>query len=293
LDVGTQSTVETIINCPFTQHNSVDDYISYQNCNAKKVCDWASMYKYFEVEYSKKSLEGSVACKNWMEEWIFTVPGEQRFEDMENTFCPCLEYLKGTGSEDVSILDCIPITFHQLTMVELYDQICYDPIVANKDCLNYISYGSIRLAAVNYTAASMCWGAVELAAGIESLSLNLFTLICDCVVPLKDDDYYYEETTIYALECMKLYYEDFAITECPGYNNSEISDDESSDDESSDAETDSLDAEVFLITTGDFGTMSLSSKSVWKATSIIEISVSAILVTTAFFLQRRKSRLNL
>merc|ERR1719419_508645 len=128
----------------------------------------------------KKSLEGSVACKTWMEDWIFTVPGEQRFEDMSDTFCPCLEYLRATGYQDDSILDCVPITFHQLTMVEMYDQICYDAKIANAQCLNYISYGSIRLANTNYTAGSLCWGAVELAIGLE-LSENLLTLMCNCL----------------------------------------------------------------------------------------------------------------
>merc|ERR1719419_1757376 len=108
-----------------------------------------------------------------MEEWIFTVPGEQRFEDMSDSFCPCLSYLRGTGNEDDSILDCVPITFHQLSMVESYDQICFDAKVANTECLNFVSYASIRLANTNYTAASICWGAVDLASGLDTITDNL------------------------------------------------------------------------------------------------------------------------
>jgi len=275
LDVGVQSTTETIINCPFTQHNSVDDYISYENCVTKKICDWESIYTYFEVEYSKKNLEGSVACKDWMEEWIFTIPGEQRFEDMGDSFCPCLDYLKGTGFEDYSVLNCIPITFHQLTMVEIYDQICYDPKIANVECFNYVSYASIRLGSWNYTAASLCWGAVELASGLDVLTRNLQTLICDCVVATKDDGYSYEQPTLYALQCLYTRYENFHISSCPNYVDGEA--------------TNMI---VSQPVSSTFDSVSSNSESVWKTAAIVEFSASAILATTAFFLQRRKSNLN-
>jgi len=275
VDVGVQSTIATIINCPFTKHNSVNDYISYENCGARKICEWDIMYRYFEVEYSKKSLEGSVACKNWMEEWVFSVPGEQRFEEMSDTFCPCLDYLKVTGDE--SILDCIPVTFHQLTMVEVYDQICFDVKIANLECLNYISYGSIRLANTNYTAGSLCWGAVELASGLDSISDNLLTLMCDCLVPVYDDDYDYGDTTMEAIKCLLDYYRDFELGMCPNYD---------------DRGTVHVSPKL-LPTVKSFNTVSLGSESVWKQTAIIEIPVCLILVTTAFFLQRRKSKLNM
>jgi len=156
MDVGNQASTETIVNCPFTQHTASSDYISYDNCGGGKVCDWQAMYSYFEIEFAQIYLEGSVICKKWMEEWIFTVPGEQRFEYMATSFCPCLGALKGTGYDLDSILDCIPVTFHQLTMRDKYEQICYDPYITNVACLNSIAYASIELAVSNYTAAAMC-----------------------------------------------------------------------------------------------------------------------------------------
>jgi hypothetical protein len=39
LDLGSMSTTETIVNCPFTQHTSTNDYISVVNCAAGNICD--------------------------------------------------------------------------------------------------------------------------------------------------------------------------------------------------------------------------------------------------------------
>jgi len=287
LDIGNYETSETILTCPFTQHTSSSDMISHDNCGFGRICDWESMYVWFEKVYSKVNLDGAVTCKAWMEDWIFTVPGEQRFEFMEDTFCPCLDYLKGTGEDFENILDCIPVTFHQLSMLDLYNQICYDPLVTNHACLNFIGYGAIRLGSVNYTAASLCYGAVELASSLYTMNDNLQTLMCDCAIPLYDN-VDLDEPIVRAIECVTEYFT-FDVTDCPDYGGDATDNKKDMDIEhAQDATTNTIDN----VKVGFFSTISFNSLSSWEIITIIEISFCVLLSISAIYLQTRKTKLN-
>jgi len=37
-DIGTLTTIQAIVTCPFTKHTSVNDYISFENCASDKIC---------------------------------------------------------------------------------------------------------------------------------------------------------------------------------------------------------------------------------------------------------------
>lgn len=280
-DIGSLHTSQTILTCSFKKHTSRDEYICYENCVSDKVCDWAEMYRYFEEELAFINLRSSVLCKNWMENWIFTIPGEQRFENMDDTFCPCLDALKNIGYGFDSILDCIPVTFHQLTMLDLYNQICYDPLMLNSRCMNSIGYIAIQLGETNYTAASSCYSAIELASSQNTLSDNLEDIMCDCFVPLyssiKVDHHFLE-----AVNCVG---DDFAINicDCPDYNGTEC----------------------FVIGGENSGAISThikgltlstsrwkTSTSTWKTLTFLEIPLVCSFSILAYVLQRRKSRKN-
>jgi len=206
LSIGTPSTIETIVNCPFTQHSAKSDYISWVNCKDEKLCEWKSMYKYLEEEYSQIDLEGSVTCKNWVEAWIFTTPDDkQLLEDMTDSFCPCMETLRGHCDGCDWVLNCAPITFHQLTMLEAFDRLCNDDKLENRDCINEIGYVAIELGTLNFTAASMCYSAMDLGSSLSNLTDNLQDLMCGCLGPaytlLQDDDYQHENF-LNALSCI-------------------------------------------------------------------------------------------
>jgi len=281
MDVGNALTTATIVTCPFTQHTSTDDYISYENCGSGKICDWEAMYSWFETEYSQINLEGSVACKDWMEAWIFTIPGEQRFEWMTDTFCPCLSYLKGTAHDLDNVMDCIPVTFHQLSMKTIYEQLCYDPLVSNFECLNYINYGTIMLGSENYTAAALCYGAIELASSLDTITDNLGDLMCDCAVPLYENNFESEPMVVKALDCVTTYF-DFDVESCPAY-----------DSGSSDA-GDSIeeDNNVMNGKHGSFSTSLFSGTTTWETITIVEIPISIVLIGSAYYLRERKAKLN-
>jgi len=281
MDIGNAQTIETIVTCPFTQHTSDSDYISYENCGADKICDWQGMYTWFETDYSQINLEGSVACKDWMEAWIFTVPGEQRFEYMQDSFCPCLTYLKGTGHDLDNILDCIPVTFHQLSMKTIYEELCYDPLVSNFECLNYINYGAIMLGYENYTAAALCYAAVELASSLDTITDNLGTLMCECAVPIFNGGYEADNMVIKALACVTTYFP-FDVESCPEYDSG------SSDD--ADYREDSYSGKGHY--EGSFSSNSVfSDASTWEIVTIVEIPFSIILMGLAYYLRERKKKL--
>jgi len=284
MDIGNFHSTSTIVTCPFTQHTSKSDMISYDNCGSRKICDWESMYIWFEKVFSKVNLDGSVACKDWMEAWIFTIPGEQRFEFMEDTFCPCLDYLKAVGEDYQTILDCIPVTFHQLTMLDLYNEICYDPLIQNVDCLNFIGYSAIQLGAKNYTAASLCYGAVELSSSLDSMTDNLHTLSCDCIVPLYNDNYTLGDTMLSALDCVNEYFT-FEITSCENYDKNTIDyvDRYESDE--------SHKRSAGVVSGSSFSTSLLSTSTSWETVTIIETPLSVVLFMSAIYLQRRKMKL--
>jgi len=279
MDIGNEATTKTIVTCPFTQHTSINDLISWDNCGGGKICDWEGMYNFFETEYSKINLDGSVACKDWMEKWIFTVPGEQRFEYMTGSFCPCMDYLKGSGPDYDAILDCIPVTFHQLSMRDLYEQLCYDPVVYNHECLNCIGYGAIKLGVVNYTAASLCYSAIEIASGLDNIDPNLNTLMCDCMVPLYDDDFDMGEVTIDAVSCVNEYF-NFNVEDCPAYT-------DDSDDSTTTAKV------KFPVQSSFSSTWFSSTSASWKTVTIIELPFSILLLVSACYLQSRKTKLNM
>jgi len=290
MDVGTESTIETIVNCPFTQHTATSDFISYDNCGGGKVCDWEAMYTWFELDYAQINLDGSIICKDWMEQWIFTEPGEQRFEYMADSFCPCLGTLKGTGYDHDSILDCIPVTFHQLTMLDLYEQICYDTYVANVDCLNYMAYGTIELAVQNYTAAALCWAAVELSGGLDDISDNLMTLMCDCLVPMYSVNYTLDDTTGDGLTCVYGEF-DLDVSTCPNYAGESLNEDGSMGDFMTVSAATSIEEHPERY--GTFDSSSSSVESAWRTAAIIEIPICAILALSAFFLHRWKIKISM
>jgi len=274
-DIGSRGTTQTIVTCPFKRHTAVNDYISYENCVSNKVCDWLEMYRYFEEELSFTDLEASAMCKDWMESWIFTVPGEQRFEEMDSTFCPCLDRLKGTGEELETILNCIPVTFHQLTMLELYNQICYDPLVGNADCLQSIGYVAVQLAVTNYTAASSCYSAIELSSSLTTLSDNLKDLMCDCIVPLYSSAIPIDKTVADAVACVG---DEFALNvcDCPNYIGRTCHTIPSSISYNVEVEFDSY----------------VHTSKPWTLFALIEITLFCSFSILAYFLRRRKRRIN-
>jgi len=288
-DIGTTSTTETIVNCPFTQHTATSDYISYENCVAGKVCKWSEMYRYFEEDFSFIDLESSVSCKKWMESWVFTIPGEQRFEEMDDSFCPCLDALKAFGSGLDSILDCIPVTFHQLTMLDLYDQICYDPLVPNHECLNYIGYVAIQLGQENYTAGSSCYSAIDLASVLTSQSDNLKDLMCDCLVPLFSSSVPFDDSVFNALSCVG---DEFSmdLCECQDYKGDDcFAIPYVKENKAYGRPYRTVSTSTMVTTT--FSTSSTSESS-WKIVSLVEIPLFGSFSLLAFFLRRRKQRIN-
>jgi len=270
-DIGSLSTTQTIVTCPFKKHTAVNDYISYENCVTNKICDWLEMYRYFEEELAFIDLETSAICKDWMESWTFTVPGEQRFEEMDSTFCPCLDRLKGLRLELDSILNCIPVTFHQLTMLELYNQICYDPLIANTDCLQGIGYVAVQLAVTNYTAASSCYSAIDLSSSLIYLSDNLKDLMCDCIVPLYTSAIPFDETVADAMACVG---DEFSLNvcDCPDYTGMTCY---------SIPNLISVNVEVELDSY-------IATSSSWKVLTFVEIALFCSFLILAYFLRRRK-----
>jgi len=274
-DIGSRSTTQAIVTCPFKKHTAFNDYISYENCVLNKVCDWSEIYRYFEEELSFTDLEASNICKDWMESWIFTVPGEQRFENMDSTFCPCLDRLKGTGDELESILNCIPVTFHQLTMLEVYNQICYDPLVGNADCLQNIGYVAVQLAVTNYTAASSCYSAIDLSSSLTTLTDNLKDLMCDCIVPLYSSAIPIDKTVADAVDCVG---DEFALNvcDCPNYIGRTCHAIPRPISFSVEVERDSY----------------VHTSSQWTVFALIEIILFCSFSILAYFLRRRKRRIN-
>jgi len=274
-NIGSLSTTQTIVTCPFMKHTAVNDYISFENCVSNKICNWAEMYRYFEENLSFVDLETSVTCKDWMESWIFTIPGEQRFEEMDATFCPCLDSLKGLGDELDSILDCIPVTFHQLTMLELYNQICYDPLIGNTECLQSIGYVAVQLAVTNYTAASSCYSAIDLSVSLTTLSDNLKDLMCDCIVTLYSGPIKIDESVTEAVACIG---DEFSmnVCDCSDYKGMECY-----------AIPDSIPVNV----EADLESYIVIS-STWKVLTLVEITLFCSFSILAYFLRRRKRRIN-
>lgn len=273
------------------------------------------MYRYFEEEYSQIDLTGSVTCKSWMESWIFTTPDDKvLLEDMYESFCPCLESLRGHCDGCDHALNCIPITFHEMTMLEAFDQVCFDQLILNRDCLNYIGYIAIEVGTQNFTAASMCYSAIELSANLYSLTDNLKDLMCGCLGPaatLLSDDSYQSSNFELALTCID---DAFAmdLADCPEelYDGdsytvpvSKTSDinvymigervemDESEISITGDKEvvTDEGTENFALTKTVRFSSMNNGdSSSAWKTVSIVEVVALVVLSISAIMLQRSK-----
>jgi len=200
---------------------------------------------------------------------------------MENTFCPCLDYLKSVGEHYQTILDCIPVTFHQLSMLDLYNEICYDPLIQNVDCLNFIGYGAIQLGVVNYTAASLCYGAVELSGSLDQMTDNLHTLTCDCIVPLYNDNITMGDAMLNALDCVNQYYT-FDVTKCENYQDSTIDMIDRYENDESKKNS------AGMISGSRFSTSSESTSASWETITIVEAPFSILLIISAIYLQRRK-----
>jgi len=308
--IGTPSTIETIVNCPFTEHSASSDYISYVNCKNEKLCEWKTMYKYFEEEYSQIDLEGAVTCKDWMEAWIFTTPDDhQLLEDMTDSFCPCMETLRGHCDGCDWVLNCDPITFHQLTMLEAFDKLCNDVHLENRDCINQIGYIAIELGTLNFTAATMCYSAMDLGSTLSNLTDNLKDLMCGCLGPavtLLSDDTYQSDNFQTALACID---DAFAMNmkQCP----SDLYDGSSywipvttsyhpSKTLTSDAVLEMDIEELELTETSDrtsnkmknveFSVDYWESTSVWKSITIGEVVALIILSGTAFGLNKKRAK---
>jgi len=190
---------------------------------------------------------------------------------MGSTFCPCLDRLKGIGDELESILNCIPVTFHQLTMLELYNQICYDPLVRNAHCLERIGYVAVQLAVTNYTAASSCYSAIELSSSLTTLTDNLKDLMCDCIVPLYSSAIPMDKTVADAVNCVG---DEFALNvcDCPNYTGRTCYATPSSIPFNAEVELDSY----------------VHTSSSWTVFAFVEITLFCTFSILAYFLRRRK-----
>jgi len=209
-------TARTLLTCPFMTHAAKDDYPSYNNCAEEKICAWEHMYEYFDEVFSHIDLEGSKICKEWLETWIFTIPGEARFEEYEDLVCPCMNALRANCDGCDEILDCIPVTFHQLTIKETYEQVCYNPAIKNRNCLNWINWIAVKFAAEEFMTTTVCYSAMELAISGLPMSRNLKLLMCSCIGRVAE--MFYDDPYItYALACIP---EEFSLdmAECPGYS---------------------------------------------------------------------------
>jgi hypothetical protein len=247
------------------------------------------MYRYFEEEFAFIDLDSSVQCKDWMEAWIFTIPGEQRFEEMDDTFCPCLDSLKAFGDGLEEVLNCIPVTFHQLTMLDLYEQICYDSLVPNHECLNDIGFIAVQLGAENYTAASACYSAIDLASSLTDLSENLQDNMCDCLVPMFSSTIPFDDYMFNALACVG---EEFSmdICDCKDYTGTECF-------EIPYVKTKKVPGRHYhSVPTTNAVTINLStsftSESAWKIVILVELPLFGSFSILGFFLRRRKRRIN-
>jgi len=309
--IGVPSTIETIVNCPFTQHSSNSDYISWVNCKNEGLCEWKSMYKYFEEEYALIDLEGSVTCKNWMESWIFTTPDDhQLLEDMTDSFCPCMETLRGHCDGCDWVLNCEPITFHQLTMLEAFDKLCNDDKLQNRDCINYIGYIAIELGTLNFTAATMCYSAMDLSYTLTELTGNLKDLMCGCLGPavtLLSDDTFQSDNFDTALGCIDDAFS-MDLADCPSdlydgdsyvvpvSNNVEP---EPAPQTFSEAAlpvdivelTETSGSDSHASETVEFSVDYWESSSAWKSITIVEVVALLVLSGSAFGLNKKRVKI--
>lgn len=311
--IGVPSTIETIVNCPFTQHSSNSDYISWVNCKNEGLCEWKSMYKYFEEEYALIDLEGSVTCKNWMESWIFTTPDDhQLLEDMTDSFCPCMETLRGHCDGCDWVLNCEPITFHQLTMLEAFDKLCNDDKLQNRDCINYIGYIAIELGTLNFTAATMCYSAMDLSYTLTELTGNLKDLMCGCLGPavtLLSDDTFQSDNFDTALGCIDDAFS-MDLADCPSdlydgdsyvvpvSNNVEPEPAPQTFSEAalpvdiSDVElTETSGSDSHASETVEFSVDYWESSSAWKSITIVEVVALLVLSGSAFGLNKKRVKI--
>jgi len=269
------------------------------------------MYRYFEEDYSKIDLDGSEICKDWIEAWIFTTPDDhQLLEDMTETFCPCLETVRGHCDGCDHALNCIPITFHQLTLLEAFDMLCNDDKMKKRDCINYIGYIGIELGTLNFTAASMCYSAMDLGNKLTELTSNLKALMCECLGPaitLLSYDTYQSDNFELALSCIN---EEFAmdLTECPSdlYDGDSFQVPITTDyeleaaiiyadvkvDESSTTGT-IRESAASPTRNAQFSTDYWDSSSTWKSITIAEVVAVVFLSGSAFFMNRRRIKMDL
>lgn len=320
--IGTPSTIETIVTCPFTKHSSKNDYISWENCKYDRMCQWKDMYKYFEEEYSQIDLTGSQLCKEWMEEWIFVTPDDHvLLEDMTTWMCPCLEALRGHCDGCDHALNCVPVTFHQLTMLEAFDMLCNDDKLDKRDCLNYIGYMAIELGTNNFTASTMCYSAIDLGYKLDHMTANLKGLMCGCLGPavtLLSDDSYQTDNFDLALSCIS---DEFSmdLADCPSdlYDGdsywipvttdyemeaaiaeADVKMEQVEDDSNFKVHDDSIVGSEAFGTGGQptsrhiqFTTDYWTSSSVWKSITIGEFVALMVLSGTAFGLNKKKIKM--
>jgi len=321
VDIGTPSTIETVVNCPFTKHSSKNDFISWENCRTERMCEWKDMYRYFEEDYSQIDLEGSALCKDWMEQWIFVTPDDHvLLEDMTATFCPCLEAVRGHCDGCEFALDCVPVTFHQLSMLDAFDKLCNDDRIKKRDCINYISYIGIELGTLNFTAATMCYSAMDLGNTLSDLSSNLKSLLCGCVGPavtLLSDDSYQSDNIDLALSCID---EAFSmdLQDCPSdvYDGDEywipvstdyqmetvlseadvrVAEDLNVEDDMEAANDEEMSSDDFIppVENVQFSTNYWDSSSSWKTVTIVEVAALVILSGSAFGLNKKRVKITL
>jgi len=174
--------------CPFAMHSAANGAIAWQNCYDEVVCDFQGMYTVIEDVMFPIDAIASEFCMysiSTLAEILPTGPGAYELEDV---ICPCLRGLNMYWPEGLSIFDCHPVVFFEVTLMEIMQLVCTETQFKNTDCTYNLTSSVFELSKTDFSGATNCFQAMKLGDQIMETNTNFDEIFCNCYSRLNTID---------------------------------------------------------------------------------------------------------
>jgi len=193
--LGTREEAARIVHCPFNPHAARTDMICYDNCidDSIEICDPWKILTEMNENLPKRAPTMMDDCTYTIRYFFEETPVGQDeatlTESLEflEALCSCVDGLATYWVDGLDLLECLPVTFYDLTMRGLANNICYDFTIYEYIAGWAVTELLVVVSAEDHALATQCLGATILATEASAISTTgngaarALELVCTCV----------------------------------------------------------------------------------------------------------------
>merc|ERR1719499_639804 len=189
LSLGTRAQAAHYMHCPFALHAAGSAMIAYENCADPEVaiCDFDFVWTAIREALTERYPSALAGCSQALYYQFTTTPasgGMFSTADMDS-WCLCYDAIATWWSEGLDVIDCLPVTFFEYSIRNLWQTVCYDPELSQREVLWNMYEFVIPAASLEMSIGAWCYNSVVMMAFArnvpEQRTARLVSLVCQCI----------------------------------------------------------------------------------------------------------------